>query len=135
MNETGCTFCRIASDDPWDQVFYTDEHSVAFLDIAPATQGHTLVIPRRHSADVFSVQEAEFAALAQAIHRVARRLEDRLHPDGLSIFQSNRPAGWQDVFHLHVHLVPRYAGDGLTPPWTETSEQADEISRLAASLR
>ncbi|HEY9264493.1 MAG TPA: HIT domain-containing protein [Microlunatus sp.] len=135
MNQSRCTFCRIASDDPWDQVFYSDDHSVAFLDVAPATRGHTLVIPRRHSADVFSVGEAEFAALGQAVHRVARRLEDRLHPDGLSLFQSNRAGGWQDVFHLHMHLVPRYTGDGLTPPWTETAERAEEISRLAAILR
>ncbi|SDS22964.1 HIT family protein [Microlunatus soli] len=135
MNEIGCTFCRIGSEDPWDQVFYSDDHSVAFLDLAPATLGHSLVIPRRHSADIFSVGEAEFAAVGRAVHRVARRLEDRLHPDGLSIFQSNRAAGWQDVFHLHVHLLPRYVGDGLTPPWTETSEQVNEISGLAASLR
>jgi len=135
MNDSQCTFCRIAADDPWNQVFYTDDQSVAFLDLAPATRGHTLVIPREHSADIFSIPEAGFAALGHAVHRVAQRLEDRLHPDGLSVFQSNRAAGWQDVFHLHVHLVPRYAGDSLTPPWTETAEQPHEIHRLAVFLR
>ncbi|HEY9290889.1 MAG TPA: HIT domain-containing protein [Microlunatus sp.] len=134
-NETGCTFCRIGAGDLWDQVFYADDHSAAFLDMAPATRGHTLVIPRRHSADIFNVGEAEFAALGQAVHPVARRLEDRPHPGRRSIVQSNRAAGRQDVFHWQVHLVPRYAGDGLTPQWTETSEEADEIGRLAASLR
>lgn len=98
MNESQCTFCRIASVDPWDQVFYTDDHSVAFLDLAPAACGHALVIPRVHSADIFSIGEAQFAALAHAVHRVAQRLEDRLHPDGLSIFQSNREAAWQACF-------------------------------------
>lgn len=135
MGDGDCTFCRIAADDPWDQVFYADDDCVAFLDITPATRGHTLVMPRRHTADVFSIPERDFVAVGRAVHRVAQILEDRLHPDGLSIFQSNGAAGWQDVFHLHVHLVPRYQDDPLIRPWTSTSEDAGAVHRLTAMLR
>ncbi|MBO0811351.1 MAG: HIT domain-containing protein [Microlunatus sp.] len=135
MTDSGCTFCRIASGDPWDQVFYADDDTVAFLDLAPATPGHALVIPRHHAVDIFSISEGDYLAVSKAVHLVARRLEDRLRPDGLSVFQSNRTAGWQDTFHFHVHVVPRYEGDQLITPWTATTEDPDEVSRLAATLR
>lgn len=129
-----CTFCRVATDDPWDQVFYSDEDAVAFLDIAPATRGHTLVVPREHASDIFSIDESGFTAVARSAHRVARLLEDRLRPDGLTIFQSNRAAGWQDVFHLHFHLVPRWTDDVLIRPWDAAVEGID-LAAVVALLR
>lgn len=128
-----CTFCRVAAEDPWDQIFYSDDEAVAFLDIAPATRGHTLVVPRRHSSDIFSIDEAGFRAAARTVHRVAHLLEDRLSPDGLSIFQSNRAAGWQDVFHLHVHLVPRWDNDPLVRPWDAAVDV--DLEAVVALLR
>lgn len=125
MVEDECLFCRIAREDPQGQVFYADDDAVAFLDVAPAARGHTLVVPRRHADDVLAIDEDGFAALSRSVHRVARRLEDRLRPDGLTLVQSNRAAGWQDVFHLHVHLVPRWAGDALVRPWGPPADPAD----------
>lgn len=135
MTGSDCTFCAIARGAWSEQVIYQDESTVAFLDIAPATRGHTLVIPRVHAADIFSITEPDAAAVMRTVRRTAIHLDRQLQPDGMSIFQSNRAAGWQDVFHLHVHLVPRYVGDDLTPPWGPTREQPGEIRKLAKELR
>ena len=134
MAEEQCVFCRIANDDPWHQVFYSDQHAAAFLDLSQAGRGHTLVAPRQHAVDIFDIDADGFAAVARTVHRVAQRLDERLQPEGLTIFQSNRAAGWQDVFHLHVHLVPRWTGDALTRPWEGSSGQQD-LQELTDLLR
>jgi histidine triad (HIT) family protein len=67
--------------------------------------------------------------------RVAHLLDERLTPDGLNLIQANRPAGWQTVFHFHIHLVPRWSDDGLTPPWTERDASADRLATTLARLR
>ena len=92
-NEADCLFCGIVAHDPWDQVFYADADVVAFLDIAPATKGHTLVVPRLHRVDIFDADEDHFATTARSARRVAEHLEARLHPEGLTLIQSNRAAG------------------------------------------
>jgi histidine triad (HIT) family protein len=104
---------------------------VAFLDRGQATEGHTLVVPRAHVCDIWAVSESDLIAVMLMAKQVAHLVDERLHPDGLNLTQSNRPAGWQDVFHFHVHVVPRWAGDGLTPPWTSSSPPE---SQLAATL-
>ncbi|WP_242884780.1 HIT family protein [Actinomadura litoris] len=114
----GCVFCAIIARREPAALLYEDELTLAFLDITAVTDGHTLVIPRPHRADLWEIEEELAAAVARTVHRMARRIRDVLEPDGLTLFQANRDAGWQDVFHLHVHLVPRAVGDRLTRPWT-----------------
>lgn len=135
MKTEYCTFCRIVAEDPWNQVIYADSQTVAFLDIAPAARGHTLVIPRRHCADIFEISEEDLSSVTRTVRHVAHQLEDGLRPDGLSLVQSNRAAAWQDVFHLHFHLIPRYNDDELVPPWGQVPQQLDEVRKLAAELR
>lgn len=99
---------------------YEDDVAVAFLDIGPATPGHSLVVPRWHAPDIWSLSEDEAASVTRAVHRVASKLRDRLRPRGMNVTQSNGAAAWQDVFHYHVHLIPRYGDDGFRPPWRPT---------------
>lgn len=134
-DQDDCPFCRIVTRDPWSQIFYADADVVAFLDIAPATKGHTLVVPRLHSVDIFDAGDDQFATTARGVKRVAEHILTRLHPEGLTLMQSNRAAGWQDVFHLHFHLIPRYPGDGLVLPWTPGHASAAEIRTLTDALR
>lgn len=107
---------------------------MGFLDIAPATDGHTVVIPKRHTEDLLSVSAADLAGVIRTTQTVARILDSRLNPDGLSIFQSNRAAGWQDVFHLHFHVVPRWTDDPLRRPWRTTPGSAHRTAEVAARL-
>jgi histidine triad (HIT) family protein len=111
---------------------YADEHAVAFLDRRPAARGHTLVIPRRHVENLWDASKDDAAAVGAAVHGVAALLRERLAPDGLTMRQNTGAASGQDVFHLHVHLVPRWHGDGhIGWPTPSPSDQSPaEIAEL-----
>ena len=111
--EFDCIFCRIIAGNAPAFVVAEDDQTVAFLDRGQATEGHTLVVPRTHATDIWSISEVDASAVMSMAKRVAHLLDERLAPDGLNITQSNRAAGWQDVFHFHVHVIPRWTGDGL----------------------
>jgi histidine triad (HIT) family protein len=115
-------------------IIYEDEHTLAFLDYTAATGGHTLVIPKVHAADLWTVSEDAAAAVMRTVHRVAARQREVLDPEGLTLFQANGAAGWQDVFHLHVHVVPRGDGDGLRRPWTAVPRPLAELEPMRRRL-
>jgi histidine triad (HIT) family protein len=136
-----CPFCEIiAREDPGAREVFRDNRVVAFFPLEPATLGHTLVVPREHIPDIWSLDETTTAQLARATMRVARALRRAVSPEGLNIIQSNGEAASQTVFHLHVHVVPRWRGDALGriwPPDTNYSEeQKDEAwERLRDEFR
>jgi histidine triad (HIT) family protein len=130
-----CIFCSIVNASAPAHVVYEDDTCVGLLDINPATPGHCLVVPRRHVDDIWDCDGDVFADVARAAHAVAALLRTRLEPEGITLFQANRRAGWQDVFHLHVHVVPRYADDGLVRPWTLSAGSSDSLATVAARLR
>jgi histidine triad (HIT) family protein len=132
-----CLFCRIVAGDVPSTRPYEDEAVVAIMDIFPATRGHVLVIPRAHAADVHDVDDASLGAAARAAKLLAGRATAALRADGVTIMQSNGAAAWQTVFHYHLHVIPRYAGDPLRLPWTPGSEPADagDLAELADLYR
>lgn len=133
--ESDCIFCRIVAGDAPSFVVAEDDRTMAFLDRGQATRGHTLVVPRSHAADIWAINEQDACTVMAMAKRVAHLLDERLAPDGLNLTQSNRPAGWQDVFHFHLHVIPRWAGDGLVPPWKMTSPSEEELAFTLAELR
>lgn len=108
-----CIFCQIAAGEAEASIAYEDDTTVAFLDLRQVSGGHTLVIPRRHIADIYDLDDVTGAALIAAVSRVARAVNTAFAPDGINVWQSNGEAAGQEVFHLHFHVVPRDAGDGL----------------------
>ena len=119
---TGCAFCAVvARDEPVLELLRTD-NVVAFFPDEPATLGHTLVVPRAHIPDVWSLDEPTSRHLTVATLIVARAVRDALAPAGLNIIQSNGEAATQSVFHLHVHLVPRYTNDDMGPIWPDATD-------------
>lgn len=131
----GCLFCRIVAGEERAWRFYENEHAVAILDRFPSVPGHTLVIPRRHAADIWDIPREDAGRLMEAVHDVAALLDKRLSPDGMTLFQANRAAGWQTVFHIHVHLVPRYKGDPLTPSWKPQRATEAELDATLDRIR
>ena len=129
-----CTFCEIIEQALPSYRVLEDENTVAFLDKAQVTRGHTLVVPRRHAEDIWALSEEEACAVMQSVHRVARLLRSQLGPLGLNVTQANGTAAWQDVFHYHVHLIPRYGDDGFNPPWRSSSPSKAELSRVQQQL-
>lgn len=130
-----CIFCAIVAGDAAAFIVAEDDRTVAFLDRGPATPGHTLVVPRFHAADLWAITESDACAVMAMAKRVAALLDERLTPDGLNLTQSNRSAGWQDVFHFHLHVIPRWAGDGLVPPWRATRPSEEVLASTLARLR
>lgn len=101
---------------------YEDEHTLAFLDIMPRADGHTLVIPKEPARNIFDISEAGLAATMATVRRLAPIIKGAMKADGMTIQQFNESAGGQVVFHLHVHLIPRWEGVALR---AHTGEMAD----------
>jgi histidine triad (HIT) family protein len=132
--DPGCVFCRIVAGELPATVIAEDERVLAFMDISPATRGHALVIPKVHSADILEIGEEDLAACAAMAKRIAARQKERLGADGVNILNSCGSAAWQTVFHVHLHVIPRYAGDPLTLPWTPAPGDSEEIAAAGAEL-
>jgi histidine triad (HIT) family protein len=130
-----CIFCKILAGELPAEIVDEDERTVSFMDIAPATRGHALVIPRRHAADLLEVGEEDLAAVAAASRRLALRAKERLGADGVNLLNACGRAAWQTVFHFHVHVIPRYTGDPLRLPWVPAAGDRDEIAGAAQELR
>jgi histidine triad (HIT) family protein len=131
----GCIFCDIVAGDAPAQIVHDDALTLGFMDINPATRGHTLVIPKAHHVDWWDTPERLVGPIATAAHRVARRIKATLEPDGLNLFQATRLAGFQSVFHVHVHVIPRYHDDELAPPWRKAPGDPEAIARTADAIR
>lgn len=128
-----CIFCAIAAGDAPARIIRADEHAVAFLDINPLTTGHTLVIPRRHVADLLDADGA-WAEIGPMVEATSALLVDRLAADGLNAFQATRASAGQTVFHLHVHLLPRWTDDGLINVHAMRARQVSDVEQTHARL-
>jgi histidine triad (HIT) family protein len=135
MSDPECLFCKIVAGEVPATIVDEDERTVSFMDINPATTGHALIVPRKHSVDLLDIEPAELQAVAVAAQRLAKRALERLGADGVNLLNSNRRAAWQTVFHFHIHLIPRYADDPLRLPWTPAPGDPAAIADAAARLR
>ena len=135
MRDPDCLFCKIVAGELPSQRVDSDERTVAFMDISPATRGHALVVPREHSSNLLEADPEDLAAVARAAQRLAARAVDRLGADGVNLINSCGQTAWQTVFHLHMHVIPRYADDPLKLPWVPSPGDADEIAATAELLR
>jgi histidine triad (HIT) family protein len=133
--DPACLFCKIVAGEIPATVIASDDRTVSFMDINPATRGHALVVPRDHVRDLHEIAPDELAAVAAAGRRLAGRARDALGADGVNLLNSCGAAAWQTVFHFHLHVIPRYAGDPLRLPWIPGPGDPDEIADAAAALR
>ncbi len=106
-----CPFCRVDSG----RVLHENELAIAIADAFPVSNGHTLVLSRRHVANLFDLTEAELTALFDLLYRVQRALAADLRPDGFNVGVNVGVAAGQTIMHVHVHLIPRFSGDLADP--------------------
>jgi diadenosine tetraphosphate (Ap4A) HIT family hydrolase len=130
--DPACVFCSIVAGEASAEIVFEDDLTVAFMDVSPASDGHVLVIPRRHQPDVFTLEQPETDAVWHSTLRVARAVRDALRPDGMNLHQSNGRVANQHVFHFHLHVIPRYATGG-TASRSRIPEIAERI-RAAFSV-
>ena len=134
MRDPDCIFCKIVAGELPATIIDEDERTLSFMDIAPATRGHALVVPREHSPDLLSIDADDLAAVGLAAQRLARRAKDRLGADGVNLLNSCGAVAFQTVFHYHVHVIPRYEGDPVRLPWVPAPGDPGEIAAAAQEL-
>ena len=130
-----CLFCKIAAGELPSEIVQEDEQTLAFMDINPWTRGHALVIPRRHSRNLYEVDDEDLRNATVAAKRLALRMRDRLRCDGVNLLNCCEPAAWQTVFHTHIHVIPRYDDDPLQLPIRPRQAEQGELAQVAAELR
>jgi histidine triad (HIT) family protein len=130
-----CVFCKIVARQIPATVVHEDEHTLVFMDLGQVNPGHVLVAAKAHVENIFGLEARQASALASAALRVARAIRDAFAPHGLSVYQANGKAAGQTVFHYHVHLVPRYDGDGMALSWPVNNPPREKLEDYAARLR
>jgi histidine triad (HIT) family protein len=132
-----CVFCAIVAGEAPAEVIFEDEDAVAFLDIAPATEGHTLVVPREHYVDLFDIGLERAGRLMTSAVEVAAILRSALGVEAMNLMHASGAAAWQHVYHFHLHLVPRRSVDELTPPWAlqHNAAPSEQLAALAQQIR
>ena len=108
-----CTFCKIAEGKIPACVIYDDSKIMAFLDIFPIRPGHALVIPKKHSLDVFDTDEEIMVLMAAVAKKISPAVMEGMGADGINIGMNNRVAAGQEIMHAHIHVIPRFKDDGL----------------------
>lgn len=137
---TDCIFCKIlAGDSPASQV-YRDERVAAFMDIQPVTPGHTLVIPIQHSVYLSDLEAEDGAQIFRVGQRISQALfNSSVRCEGINFFVANGAVAGQDVFHFHMHIIPRFKGDGFglrfPPTYTNSRPSRLELDAIALQIR
>src|SRR5262245_13032827 len=132
---TDCVFCKIRDGQIPSVKICEDERTLVFMDINPLNAGHCLVVIKRHAATLFEADEADLAAAIAMAKRVATAIRAGLAPDGLNMLQANGAAAYQSVPHFHLHLIPRWTGDGKGFDWTLVPGDRETIVKTGERLR
>lgn len=135
MTDPDCIFCKIIAGEIPSIKLYEDDATFAFTDINPANEGHALVIPKEHAANVYEVSDEAISKTIVTAKKVATAIQKTLNPDGLNLLQANGPGAAQSVFHFHIHVLPRFDNDQLKMNWGIKPGDKEAISSLADKIR
>lgn len=130
-----CIFCKIAAGIIPSACVYEDDDFRAILDIAPAAKGHVLLLPKKHCANLFEIDDVTASKALSVASKIAKAQKTAFNADGINLLQNNGEAAGQSVFHLHIHLIPRYDNDSVTIPWEHLSYAEGEAEEYAAKIR
>jgi histidine triad (HIT) family protein len=130
-----CVFCMIRDGKIPSAKVYDDERTLAFMDVNPLTLGHCLVVTRTHAATLYDVEPEDLRAAIATAKKVAGAIRKALNPDGLNMLQANGAAAFQSVLHFHLHLIPRWTGDGKGFDWKLVPGRREEIAGTADRIR
>lgn len=123
----------IAGEIPCAKV-YEDEHTFALMDAGQANPGHVLVATRKPAETILDLDEDLAVALFRTLTRIAKAVQSAFEPEGLTLLQANKPAGFQAVPHFHIHILPRYADDGVGLVWPKKDPDLETLREYAAKI-
>jgi len=132
-----CIFCKIIAGDIPSAKVYEDEDVYAFLDISQVTKGHTLVIPKAHVKNIYETNEEVASQLFARVPKISQAIEKSFSPRGINMLSNTGEAAGQSVFHLHLHLIPRYdQTDGFQPNWVTHNDDysKEDLAEIAESI-
>ena len=127
MKRDDCIFCKIANGEISSKTIYEDEKFRVILDLGPATRGHALILPKEHAADLYELPDETASAVFVLAKKMAVRMKEKLHCEGMNLVQNNGEAAGQTVSHFHIHLIPRYLNDGQKIGWIPGSPSQEEL--------
>ncbi len=130
MKDDNCIFCKIANGEIPSRTLYEDEDFRVIMDLAPATKGHSLIMPKNHYKNIYEIADDTAAKVFPLAKKMAALMTEKLGADGFNIVQNNNEVAGQTLFHFHVHLIPRYNDDNqslVMKPQEVTDAQLDEI--------
>ena len=138
MVDENCIFCKITQGDIPSAKVYEDDDVYAFLDLSQVTKGHTLIIPKTHAKDIYETSDEIASALFARVPKVANAIKKTYEPLGINILSNTGEAAGQSVFHLHIHLIPRYGeGDGFKPVWNTNGDaySQEDLQTIAQAIQ
>lgn len=137
MRDENCIFCKIAAGEIPSRTIYEDDSFRVIMDISPAAKGHAIILPKNHAADIFELPEEDASKILIVAKKVASAMKKALKCDGVNILQNNGEVAGQTVFHLHVHVIPRYQDDQVKIKWSPitafTEEEMDALHKEIVS--
>lgn len=137
MKQDNCIFCKIANGEIPTNTIYEDEDFRVFMDVAPATKGHALVVPKNHYADIYEIEPEVLGKAAKVAQKVIKHATKVLGCEGYNLMQNNGEVSGQTVFHFHLHMIPRYENMDNTNllSWTPGTSTSEELKELSESLK
>jgi len=130
----GCIFCEVAEKHIPCKFIYENEKTMAFLDINPGAPGHTLVISKKHYDTVFDMPDEEIGEIYKTVSKMVKAINKVMKPDGVNVFQNNKAAAGQIINHVHVHIFPRFHGDGIDFKWRRVVLDSEDLDNIAARI-
>lgn len=132
MKEETCIFCKIANGEIPSKTLYEDEGYRVILDLGPATRGHALIVPKDHYANLYELPDEKCGEVLKLAKKMAARMTDKLQCSGFNLVQNNGESAGQTVSHFHMHLIPRYDGDGqrVKISWEQGSPEQEELEEI-----
>ena len=134
MKKDDCIFCKIANGEIPSRTLYEDEDFRVILDLGPATKGHALILPKQHAANLYELPDETAEKVLPLAKKLAKQLREKLGCDGLNLVQNNGETAGQTVMHFHMHLIPRYHGDGQKINWVPGEVSSEELENIRMQI-
>lgn len=135
MKDSNCIFCKIANGEIPSRTIEENDMFKVVLDVAPATKGHALILPKDHYRNLYDLPEETAAEVIKMAKKVSLKMKDKLNCDGVNIVQNNEEAAGQTVFHFHMHVIPRYKEDNQVIGWKPGQPAGEELDAIAEALK
>lgn len=129
-----CIFCKIAKGEIPSKTIYEDAEFRVILDLGPAAKGHALILPKKHADNLYELSDETAASAMKLARKMALLMREKLHCDGLNLVQNNGAAAGQTVSHFHMHIIPRYEGDGQSINWVPGEPSQEELEAVRKEI-